>query len=37
MSENPLTRVMAQLTVHQGGESVPQMLLGQMPFNRIGP
>jgi hypothetical protein len=39
MREDALARVMAQLAVHQGGESVSQMLLGlgQMPPGRIRP
>lgn len=39
MCEDALARVMSQLTVHKGGEPVPQMLLGlgYVPFGRIRP
>jgi hypothetical protein len=29
MCQHALTRVMTELAVHQGGESVPQMMLGE--------
>mgnify|MGYP007126045108 CR=1 FL=1 len=35
MREDPFTCVMTELSVHQGGESVSQMLLGEVSLGRL--
>ncbi len=37
MGEDALTRVMTELSVHQGGESVSEMLLCEVSLDRVRP
>jgi hypothetical protein len=37
VGEDTLARVMTELSVHQGGESVPKMLIGDAPLAGVRP
>jgi hypothetical protein len=37
MSQDALTRLMTELSVHQGGESVPKVLIGDAPLAGLRP
>jgi hypothetical protein len=36
MCQDALARLMTELSVHQGGESVSQVLVGDVPLRKIG-